>query len=102
MESRGEYVVASNPLSQVKDMPCTWPYADDRYQPPTPDQVTALIKGMGWSQNDVAKLVGVSYDPKKGSTAVRKWRTPVDSSEHRAIPYAVWRLMLIEAGLAQK
>jgi len=101
MENKALYQVQGNPLTLVKGSACTLAYSDPGYESPAPDQVDSLIKAMGWSQTDVAKLVGVSYSPNKGSTAVRKWRTAVGSPEHRAIPYAAWRLMLLEAGLAQ-
>jgi hypothetical protein len=101
MENKAQYIVSGVPLSIVAGTTCTLPYSDPGYEPPTPQQVDALIKFMGWSQNDVARLVGVSYDPKKGSTTVRKWRTDKNLPEHRAIPYAAWRLLLIAANIAQ-
>lgn len=101
MENKAQYIVKGQPLSLIRGSPCTLPFADPAYEPPGPQQVDALIKSMGWSQSDVARLVGVSYSAAKGSTTVRKWRTPQDQKEHRAIPYAAWRLMLMEAQLAQ-
>ena len=80
-------------------IPCLLPYYADGYEPPTPDMVDALIRLAGWSQTETAKIVGVSFNPKKGSTTIRKWRSPVDSKEHRSIPYSAWRLMLLSAGL---
>jgi len=101
METKAKYIVNGNPLSFIKGSACTLPYSDPEYVPPTPEQVDALIKSMGWSQIDVAQLVGVSFNPVKGSTTVRKWRTAEGQSEHRAIPYAAWRLLLISANLAE-
>lgn len=101
METKATYIASGDPLTKVRGTGATQLYTSPAFEQPTPDQVDALIKGMGWSQNDVAKLVGVAYNPKKGSTTVRKWRASTDSPEHRAIPYAAWRLMLLEAGLAE-
>lgn len=101
MEKKAQYIVVGQPISLVERSSCTLPFADPAYEPPRPDQVDALIKSMGWSQSDVARLVGVSYSVAKGSTTVRKWRTPLGQKEHREIPYAAWRLMVIEAQLAQ-
>lgn len=69
----------------------------DGYEPPDADTVSALIDIVGWSQNQVAMLTGVNYNPKKGSPTVRRWKTKSD--EHRQIPYAAWRLMLVAAGV---
>lgn len=78
---------------------CALPYADPDYQRPTVDEIRDLIRITGWSQSDVARLVGVNFNPKKGSTTVRKWKAPDSSPDHRTIPYSAWRLMLIEAGV---
>lgn len=79
--------------------PCCLPFSHPNYEPPTPDQVSYLVKACGWSQREVALIAGVGHDPKKGSTTVRKWRAPADKPEHRQIPYAAWRLLLIYAGV---
>lgn len=89
-----------NQLDAFHNRACVLPFDDPGYEPPTPGEVDALIKLAGWSQNQAAKIVGVTYNPKKGSTTIRKWRTRVESSEHRTIPYSAWRLMLITARLA--
>ena len=78
---------------------CTLRYDDPQYQPPEPEEVAALIAIMGWSQNDVAKKTGVKWDWKKGSSTVRRWKTSKSSREHRDIPYAAWRLLLLESGV---
>lgn len=85
-------------LEALRNRPCALPFYDPEYEPPTPGEVNALIKLVGWSQNQAAKIVGVTFNPKKGSTTIRKWRTRIESMEHRAIPYAAWRLMLVTAG----
>lgn len=72
---------------------------DSGFEQPTAQDVKALRSLCGWSQNDVAKLVGVNFNPSKGSTTVRKWETPENKPEHRKIPYSAWRLMLIYAGI---
>lgn len=100
MESHPKYEISGRiELSDLSARPCTKLYSDPQYLPPTPAEVDGLIKLMEWSQSDVAKLTGVSYDPKKGSTTVRKWRTPIGNAEHREIPYAAWRLLLLHAGV---
>ena len=85
-------------LAAFRRRACAKPF-DQGYQPPTPDEITALIQLAGWSQNDTARLVGVSFNPKKGSTSVRRWRAPTASYDYREIAYAPWRLLLLYAGV---
>lgn len=72
---------------------------DNGYLPPTPEEVAQLIRLAGWSQNDAAKIVGVKWDPKKGSSTIRKWKSDKAKQDHREIPYSAWRLMLLTAGV---
>ncbi len=70
-QSRPTYYARGTPatLDAFKSRRCTLPYSAPDYRDPTPTEVDALIKLMGWSQNDAAKLLGVTYNPKKGSVA---------------------------------
>lgn len=85
-------------LSAFKGLPSSLKFITGEYIPPTPTQIKALRHIMGWSQTDVAKLVGVSFNH-KGSTAVRKWETATDKKEHNKISYSAWRGMLLAAGV---
>jgi len=67
------------------------PYIDESYQAPGPEEVAQLIKLTGWSQNDAAKIVGVTWNAKKGASTIRKWKTDISKGNYRPIPYAVWR-----------
>ncbi len=91
--------VAPASLDAFRNRACALPLADPNYQRPTPEELSALIKIMGWSQNDVAELVGVNYDPKRGSSTVRRWKAPVEKPDHRDIPNAAWRLLLLHSGI---
>jgi hypothetical protein len=73
---------------------CCLLYVDEGYKPPTPEEIRDLQRLNGWSQIDMAKFVGVSFNEKSGSTTIRKWCSPLNSKEHRAIPYSAWRLIL--------
>ncbi len=86
-------------LEAFTNRPCALPYCHPDYRPPTSEEVTALIKLAGWSQREVALIAGVSYTQGKGSATVRRWQAPVDKSEHRAIPYAAWFVLLEHAGV---
>ncbi len=101
-EKRATYqAVAAAPatLAAFKGRQCALPFSHPDYVPPTPVEVDALTKLMGWSQNDTAKLVGVTYNPKKGSSTIRKWRAATTSDDYREIPYSAWRLLLLYAGV---
>lgn len=103
-ENRAEYKVEGRPMISLKDfrhMPCALRFAEAGYSRPTPGEVDALIRAVGWSQSEVAKLVG-AHSNDKGSTTIRKWRAPLDSPEYREIPYACWRLMLLAAGVVDR
>lgn len=85
-------------LEAFKSRPCARAYASGDYISPTPAEISRLIELAGWSQNDVAKLSGVSFN-RKGSTTIRKWKTSTELPEHRLIPYAAWRHLLACAGV---
>lgn len=105
-ETRGTYGPAgiAQTIDAFQNRPCALPAWDPGYKPPEPEEVDALIKVAGWSQRKAAMIVGVDYN-EKGSTAIRKWRTPrlkpngQPNTEHRQIPYSAWRLMLEYAGV---
>ena len=71
------------------------PYDSPLYLPPQWREVRAVMEQIGWTGSQVANLVGVQ------ARTVRKWVSPPDSSNHTAIPYAAWRLLLIAARLAE-
>lgn len=79
---------------------CCLHFIDSNFQHPTPEEVKVLRKLLGLSQVGLAKLVGVNFSEQKGSTTVRRWETSVENKKnHRVIPYAVWRLMLMAANI---
>jgi len=71
-------------------------YNDPGYCAPTPADVRAVIELLDLTADQVAALVGM-----KDGRAVRRWLASLDSKTHAQIDYAAWRLLLIEAGLAQ-
>ncbi len=65
---------------------CRLPFADERYQAPTPAEVRAIISHLRLTGSEAGRLTGVN-----GRT-IRKW-----TGDASNIPYAAWRLLLIEA-----
>lgn len=65
------------------------PFASERYMPPTKDEFRTVTQVLGLTGSAVGKLLGVE------DRTVRRW-----IGGDREIPYAAWRLLLIEAGLA--
>jgi len=86
-------------LDAFKNRNCARLYTDELYTPPEPEEVSQLIILCQWSQNDAAKLMGVKWDTKKGSSTIRKWKSDKAKKDYREIPYSAWRLMLIYAGV---
>lgn len=86
-------------LDGFKNRPCALPFSNENFTQPTPEEVARLIELAGWSQNDTARLTGVSWNPKKGSSTVRRWKAPEGKPDSREIPYSSWRLLLLYSGV---
>lgn len=84
-------------IQAFSQLPCAQTKDSEHYRAPTPEEVKKLRNYLGMSQTACARFTGVSYNPEKGSTTVRKWETPVENRNHKTIPYAVWRLLLATA-----
>jgi DNA-binding transcriptional regulator YiaG len=67
-------------------------YTDPEYSAPTWEDVQFFMHLAQLSASGVADLVGVS------SRTVRKWTSPTGSPNNAPIPYAAWRLLLVEKG----
>lgn len=85
-EERGSYQVEgrAEPRRETR-----LPFASPQYRAPTPDEFRTVTQILGLTGAQVAQLVGAE-DPR----TVRRW-----IGGERAIPYAVWRLLLIDADL---
>ena len=102
-EEKAVYRISGDVLPETieafRNHPSALPYGEAGFRLPYPEEVKRLREITGWSQAATAKLVGAQFNPKKGSTTIRKWQTERGKKEHREIPYAVWRLMLLYAGV---
>lgn len=98
-ENKASYGGQGNPLTAeaFKNRACGLGIEHPDFIQPTPEEVKSLRKLIGFSQVDLAKLTGVSWN-EKGASSVRKWET-IEGKEKRSISPAAWQLMLIKAGL---
>lgn len=78
-----------NPLSLL-------PFHDPAYMSPTNEDLRALAERFSLSGAGVARLTGVL------ARTVRKWMAAPTVSNHSPIPYAAWRLLLIESGTVER
>ena len=87
-------------LDEIKSRPCTRRFSDPGYEPPTWKDLRDLMAATGWKGADVAAITGAASTHNAGSRTVRKWTAdPDNTKEARNIPYAAWRLLLIESGV---
>jgi len=68
-------------------------FSDQGYTEPTWEDLRMLMHVAQLSGSRAGDLAGVS------SRKVRKWASPPSHPDHLPIPYAVWRLLLLETGL---
>lgn len=72
-------------------------FTNPAYRVPEPGDVRAVIRILDLTADEVAGLVGV-----KDGRAVRRWLAPPTSKTHAKIDYAIWRVLLLEAGLVRR
>lgn len=66
------------------------------YKPPDRDDLRAVMRRLDMNANQVAALVGLLH-----GRAVQRWLAEPTSKTWAPIPYAPWRLLLLEAKLVQ-
>lgn len=71
-------------------------FSDPAYKQPTHEDVRWVCDLLGYSDKDLAALVGV-----KDGSNVRRWRTDPKNKTHVPINYARWRLLVLEARLVR-
>ena len=76
-------------------------HTDEQYKPPPPHILRAVREKYHLTQIDVAKMVGVSWSHKRGSSTVAKWETDPSKKDHRQIPYSAWHLLLITLNVVE-
>lgn len=69
------------------------PFDDPDFRSPSYGDVRALTHQYKLTGSNVARLTGVT------PRTVRKWMAPPGVQNHAPMPYAAWRLLLIETGL---
>lgn len=71
------------------------PFHDAGYVAPTNEDIRAITQRFNLTGAGVARLTGVL------ARTVRKWMAAPSVANHSPIPYAAWRLLLIETGTVQ-
>lgn len=69
------------------------PYHNPAFVPPTHLDIRAITQRYELSGAAVARITGVV------PRTVRKWLAPPEAENHSPMPYAAWRLLLIETGV---
>lgn len=64
------------------------------FDPPTYEDVQALSAASGLTGGTLANLAGLS-----NARSFRRWTAPPGAKNSTPIPYAAWRILLIETGL---
>lgn len=70
-------------------------FSDPAYTPATADDLRELMRQTGLTGSQTARLIGVN------SRTIRKWTTSEGMPNSAEIPYAAWRLLLIETRVIQ-
>jgi len=92
-ETQAQYRVSG--LSEGPKPASLLPFSDPDFKPPTHIDIRAVTQRFGLTGTDLARLTGVL------PRTVRKWLAPPDIANHSPMPYAAWRLLLIESSLAR-
>lgn len=71
------------------------PFHDPGFLAPTHEDLRAITQRFNLTGAGVSRLTGVL------SRTVRKWMAAPTAANHSPMPYAAWRLLLIETGTVQ-
>ena len=88
-------------LKFFKKQPYAQTFSSGDFLLPTPKEIREIRKFFSLTQVDVAKILGASWDLKRGSATVGKWESKVGTAEHRSMPYSAWRLLLLHVGIVE-
>jgi len=90
-ETRAEYLVSGLPRSPRQATLLR--QVDPEYDPPTCEDLRIVMRTAQLTGPAVAARTGVS------PRTVRKWTSAPDTANYVPIPYAAWRLLLLEVKL---
>lgn len=88
-------------LAKFKRQPYAQTFNSGKFLKPTPNEIREVRVFFGLTQVDVAKVLGATWDLRRGSSTIGKWESKVGTAEHRSIPYSAWRLLLIHVGIVE-
>ena len=82
-------------LPQGPDPATLLPFDDPAFVSPSHNDVRAVTQLYRLTGSALARVTGVT------PRTVRKWMAPPGVENHAPMPYAAWRLLLIEAGIVK-
>jgi hypothetical protein len=82
-------------LSQGPNPATLLPFHDPAFTAPSHNDVRAVTQRYSLTGSALARVTGVT------PRTVRKWLAPPEVENHAPMPYAAWRLLLIEAGIVK-
>jgi hypothetical protein len=82
-------------LARGPDPATLLPFHDPAFIAPSHNDVRAVTERCRLTGSALARLTGVT------PRTVRKWLAPPEVENHAPMPYAAWRLLLIEAGIVE-
>ena len=85
-------------IEEFKKRPCVLSKFHPDYVPPTNEEVREVRSILGFSQARLGYFAGMIFN-KKGCKAVIRWEANSHKKNSNTIDYAVWRLMLLAAGI---
>lgn len=82
-------------LPEGPDPATLLPFDDPAFMAPSHNDVRAVTQRYRLTGSALARVTGVT------TRTVRKWLAPPGVENHAPMPYAAWRLLLIEAGIVK-
>lgn len=92
-ETRQKYCVSDLPEDPNEDS--LLPFSDINFKPPIWTDIRRVTHQHSLTGSEVAQLTGVK------PRTVRKWLSPPEAENHSPMPYAAWRLLLIELDIVK-
>lgn len=81
-------------IEKFSRLDCCRHGGDPLYKTPTKADFELFKTVTCWTDSDVCRVLGLPYNPEKGSKLLRQWRADPENINHREIPYSAWRYLI--------